>query len=85
MPPGVAPRLPDLLCCLLPWTAPRCILQGAVECSTQALPGGARFSMCLVSRRSRRHPGTRYIGARPAAVCASTFGKLPVDREQIAC
>ncbi|KAL4449511.1 hypothetical protein ABPG77_007155 [Micractinium sp. CCAP 211/92] len=37
------------------------LLQGAVECSTLALPGAARFSMCLISRRSRRHPGTRYI------------------------
>ncbi|EFN60062.1 hypothetical protein CHLNCDRAFT_133330 [Chlorella variabilis] len=38
------------------------LLQGAVECSTLAHPGGGRrFSMCLVSRRSRRHPGTRYI------------------------
>ncbi|KAL4443884.1 hypothetical protein ABPG75_011621 [Micractinium tetrahymenae] len=37
------------------------LLQGAVECSTLMLPGSARFSMCLISRRSRRHPGTRYI------------------------
>ena len=38
--------------------------QGAVECSAQQLLGSStKFSMCLVSRRSRRHPGTRYIGA----------------------
>lgn len=38
------------------------LLQGAVECSAQQLPGcSTKFSMCLVSRRSRRHPGTRYI------------------------
>ncbi|PSC67116.1 putative phosphoinositide phosphatase SAC9 isoform X1, partial [Micractinium conductrix] len=37
------------------------LLQGAVECSMQTLPTGSRFSMCLISRRSRRHPGTRYI------------------------
>ena len=36
-----------------------------MEASTQALPGG-RVSMCLISRRSRRHPGTRYIGASAA-------------------
>eukprot|EP00887_Chlorella_sp_A99_P003928 scaffold11.g3928.t1 len=37
------------------------LLQGAVESSAQAHPGGGAFSMALLSRRSRRHPGTRYI------------------------
>lgn len=59
--------------------APACLLQGAVECSTLALPGAARFSMCLISRRSRRHPGTRYIGALSAAACRDIFGSQPVQ------
>ena len=38
------------------------LLQGAVECASEEHPNtGQRFSMALVSRRSRRHPGTRYI------------------------
>ena len=38
------------------------VLQGAVECSEQVNSvNGQHFSFALISRRSRRHPGTRYL------------------------
>lgn len=40
---------------------PRFALQGAVECSTEVHPSGERYSIALLSRRSRLHPGTRYL------------------------
>lgn len=36
-------------------------LQGAIECSQEMHPTGERYSLALLSRRSRRHPGTRYL------------------------
>lgn len=36
-------------------------LQGAIECSQETHPTGERYSLALLSRRSRRHPGTRYL------------------------
>lgn len=37
------------------------LLQGAVESADEIHPTGQRYTMALISRRSRRHPGTRYI------------------------
>lgn len=37
------------------------LLQGAVEAADEVHPTGQRYSLALVSRRSRRHPGTRYL------------------------
>jgi len=37
------------------------LLQGAVESADEVHPTGQRYTQALVSRRSRRHPGTRYI------------------------
>ncbi len=38
------------------------LMQGAVESVDEVHPvTGQRYTLCLLSRRSRRHPGTRYI------------------------
>lgn len=37
------------------------LLQGAVECSEHIDSGGERYTIAKLSRRSRRHPGTRYL------------------------
>ncbi len=38
------------------------LMQGAVESVDEVHPPtGKRYTLCLLSRRSRRHPGTRYI------------------------
>ncbi len=37
------------------------LLQGAVECSEHIDAGGERYAIAKLSRRSRRHPGTRYL------------------------
>lgn len=37
------------------------LMQGAVEAVDEVHPTGQRYTLCLLSRRSRRHPGTRYI------------------------
>lgn len=37
------------------------LLQGAVEAADELHPTGQRYTLVLLSRRSRRHPGTRYI------------------------
>ena len=37
------------------------LLQGAVECSEHIDASGARYAIAKLSRRSRRHPGTRYL------------------------
>ena len=47
-------RLGMDMCC------PR-LLQGAVECSEHVDASGERYTMAKISRRSRRHPGTRYL------------------------
>ena len=36
-------------------------VQGAIECSHETHPTGERYVVALLSRRSRRHPGTRYL------------------------
>lgn len=36
------------------------LLQGAVESADEVHPTGQRYTLAVISRRSRRHPGTRY-------------------------
>jgi hypothetical protein len=43
----------------LPYHCPA-LLQGAAETADQVHPTGQRYSYGMLSRRSRRHPGTRY-------------------------
>lgn len=38
-----------------------CLLQGAVESADEINPTGQRYTITTISRRSRRHPGTRYL------------------------
>ncbi|KAI8110287.1 hypothetical protein M9435_001965 [Picochlorum sp. BPE23] len=38
-----------------------CLLQGAVESADQVHVNGERYTITTISRRSRRHPGTRYL------------------------
>lgn len=56
------------------------LLQGAAEISPQQslMPGTPRCAIAMVSRRSRKHPGTRYI-ARGLNTCATPGNEIEAE------